>query len=75
MLTQKWNTIDALMDGFTGTGLFRRISYPGAPKYAIDPRPTDEILNSTGLARLIPRLPATKPREGNEQAKEATGTA
>ena len=64
--------IDAFLDGFTAAGLFRRLTYPGAPRYAVDPRPVDEILDSTGLrAMLPPRTKDTGIIELNAYAKEA----
>jgi hypothetical protein len=55
--------------------LFRRLNYPGAPVYAIDPRPVDEILMTTGLRKLFKERvegvnTSTQAREGNEQVKK-----
>ena len=44
MTRRSINVIEALLDGLTGAGLFRRLRYPGAPMYAIDPRSPREIL-------------------------------
>ena len=53
MNTQAVNFIRAMLQGLTLAGLFRRLDYPGAPKYAVDPRPVDEILRATGLDSII----------------------
>ena len=42
-MRQSANVIMAILDGLTGAGLFGRLNYPGAPKYAVDPRPVEEI--------------------------------
>jgi hypothetical protein len=46
----------ALLDGFTGAGLFRRLTYPGAPTHMIDPRSVEEILQSGELGEKLSRL-------------------
>src|SRR5579863_4953352 len=46
----------AFLYGITGAGLFRRLTYPGAPKYFVDPRPVEEILASGELGEKLTRL-------------------
>jgi hypothetical protein len=46
MKQQTTNIIRALLHGMTGAGLFRRLDYPGAPKYFIDPRSVEEVIAS-----------------------------
>lgn len=41
------NVVSALLHGFTGAGLFRKLDYPRAPDEFIDSRPLDEI-NASG---------------------------
>ena len=41
------NVIQALLDGLTGAGLFQRLRYPGAPRFAVDPRSASDILAAT----------------------------
>lgn len=38
------NVVRALLQGFTGAGLFRRLSYPGAPACFVDPRSLAELI-------------------------------
>ncbi len=57
MTRQTVNFIRAILDGMTGAGLFRRLSYPGAPRYAVDPRPIYQIVAHTpGLQNLKDRV-------------------
>ena len=78
---QTRNVIRALLDGMTGAGLFRRLNYPGAPRYTVDPRPVDEILRSTGLHKLMPKntevleLGPSPSRVLNEQARKVSHSA
>jgi hypothetical protein len=53
--TQTRNFIIALLHGMTGAGLFRRLRYPGEPKYFVDPRTPEEILASPGLGEKLTR--------------------
>ena len=46
MSQESVNIVRAFLQGLTGAGLLRRLNYPGAPMYAIDPRSTHEILES-----------------------------
>jgi hypothetical protein len=43
MNQQATNSVRALLQGFTGAGLFRRLTYPGAPSAFIDPHSADEL--------------------------------
>jgi hypothetical protein len=55
---QTINFIKAMLDGMTGAGLFRRVSYPGAPQYAVDPRSCREIFDFTpGFLDMGTRAP------------------
>jgi hypothetical protein len=53
MRQQTRNIIRSFLYGLTGAGLFRRLDYPGAPKYFIDPRPVKEILASGEFDRIL----------------------
>jgi hypothetical protein len=64
MNRQTNNIIRALLQGLTGAGLFRRLSYPGAPRYAVDPRPISQIAIST------PGLQNLKYRAQDKRAEE-----
>jgi hypothetical protein len=57
------NIIRAMLDGFTGAGLFRRLRRPGAPTHMIDPRSVEEILASGELGKKL----TNKLREYEEQ--------
>jgi hypothetical protein len=46
MKQQTVNIVRALLHGFTGAGLFRRLNYPGAPTEFVDSRSIDEIIAS-----------------------------
>jgi hypothetical protein len=41
---QTGNVLKALLQGFTGAGLFRRLDYPGAPTKFFDDHPLEEAL-------------------------------
>ena len=49
MKQQTVNIVRALLHGFTGAGLFRRLNYPGAPTAFVDSRSIDEIIASGEL--------------------------
>lgn len=55
MRTRTRNFIIAMLQGMTGAGLFRRLRYPGAPEYVIDPRSVDEILAGGDLGEELTR--------------------
>jgi hypothetical protein len=44
MTRRTLNVIRAFLHGFSGAGLFRRLRYPGAPVYAVDPRSVEQLL-------------------------------
>ena len=50
---QTTNVVRAFLQGLTGAGLFRRVSYPGAPVAFVDPNSADEIRIRGGLQREI----------------------
>ena len=51
MKQQTANIIRAFLQGMTGAGLFRKLNYPGAPQYAVDPRSVEEIMASGDFDR------------------------
>jgi hypothetical protein len=64
MTRQTVNFVSAILDGLTGAGLFRRLSYPGAPRYAVDPRPLYQIESYTpGLQNLKDRAQSKRSEE------------
>jgi hypothetical protein len=60
------------MDGLSGAGLFRRLTYPGAPRYAVDPRPIEEILASGELGKNLTRL--LREQSGTMRARDGKQT-
>jgi hypothetical protein len=46
MKQQTVNIVRALLHGFTGAGLFRRLNYPSAPTEFVDSRSIEEIIAS-----------------------------
>jgi hypothetical protein len=64
MTRQTVNFVRAILDALTGAGLFRRLSYPGAPRYAVDPRPLYQIMSYTpGLQNLMERAKTKRAEE------------
>jgi hypothetical protein len=72
MTRQTINVITALLDGLTMAGLFGRLNYPGAPRFAVDPRSPDEILASIPEFKRPPRDEEREERvEGEYRVKDA----
>jgi hypothetical protein len=66
-MSHRTSMIRAFLQGMTGAGLFRWLDYPGAPTHAIDPRPVEEILRTTGLGKCLDQA---KARGVNERVTE-----
>jgi hypothetical protein len=45
-MSPKVNFARGILHGFTGAGLFRRLTYPGAPEDIVDTRSVDELVES-----------------------------
>lgn len=43
-MNQSTNIVSAFLDGLTAAGLFRRLSYPGAPRHFVDQRSLPQYL-------------------------------
>jgi hypothetical protein len=56
MNQQRTNLIRALLHGLTGAGLFRRLDYPGASEFFVDPRPVEEIVASGEFDAMCRKL-------------------
>jgi hypothetical protein len=69
---QTTNVVRAFLQGLTGAGLFRRVSYPGAPVAFVDPNSADEIRIRGGLQREIAFSRRDGiPKQGHDARKSA----
>jgi hypothetical protein len=57
---QTRNMIRAFLHGITGAGLFRRLTYPGAPTHFVDPRPVEVIVASGEFDELLRKVQERK---------------
>ena len=65
MSQQAVNLIRAILQGFTGAGLFRRVDYPGAPKREfVDSRSLEEIKASDEIVLQRRQLPGDPGEHG-----------
>ena len=70
MKQQTVNIVRALLHGFTGAGLFRRLNYPGAPTEFVDSRSIDEIIASGEFDETCRNLmPTITEAEAKDQSE------
>ncbi len=61
MKRQTRSLVRAFLQGFTGAGLFRRLNYPGTPRYAIDLRSIEDIKASGEFNETVGLLLENRP--------------
>lgn len=60
------NFIRAFLDGFTGAGLFRRLTYPGAPTQLVDTRSVEEIVASGEFDEILRKVQKRRERDSSQ---------
>lgn len=63
------NTVRAFLQGFTGAGLFRKLSYPGAPTEFVDSRSMEEIRATGEINFNIERYRKAKRDKTSDEAR------
>jgi len=69
MNQQPTNMFRAFLQGFTGAGLFRKLSYPGAPTEMIDSRSMEEIRATGEIEFNIARYREAKRAKASDDVR------